>query len=223
MGELFYRSSVMMGKCVRRLCIRQTVLDRERAHPPAGGGLILACTHLSHVEPFLISEAVRRQVRWMARIEFYRWRLGAAILNLGGAFPIDRFGQSLPAVRTAIRLVDGGHLVGIFPEGGVVQGRLSVLRGAPIKQGVCTIAVATRAPVVPVVVLGTEKLNHIRPWLPIRSGRIWMAFGRDVLPPARGPSRRADRAEMAARLQAEFVRTYQHLLQETGLKDEQVP
>ena len=159
----------------------------------------------------------------MARVEFYRRRWAAAILNLGGAFPVDRYGCSIRAVRTAVRLASAGECVGIFPEGGVAQGRQSLMRGAPFKQGVCTIAVETRLPVVPVVVLGTDRLNRIEPWLPFRRGRVYCAFGNDILPPPRSASRRSDRSEMALRLGAEFVRVYQLLLGHTGITDDQVP
>lgn len=190
--------------------MRQVIVNAEAAD--RSGGFILASSHLSHLEPFVVSGAIERHVRWMARIEFYQRRWQAFALDRGGAFPVDRFGRSLPAVRRAIRLALAGECVGIFPEGGVAHGCNSVLRGAPIKQGVCTIAVQARMPVVPVVVLGTDRLNQIEPWLPFRRARLWIAFGNDVLPPPRSSSRRADRGEMALRLRDEFVRTYQHLL-----------
>jgi 1-acyl-sn-glycerol-3-phosphate acyltransferase len=208
MGSHFYRSMRLVANCTKGLCIREVVLDRERANRVRDGGLVVACTHLSHLEPVFVSGIIRRQVRWMARIEFYRSRWSAALLDRSGAFPIDRVAHPLPAVRSAIRLVDAGHIVGLFPEGGVVQARQSVLGGTPIKQGVCTIAIATGVPVMPIVVLGTEKLNRVGPWLPFRRGRVWIAFGR-----------RAERAEMTARLQEEFVQAYRHLVREAGLRD----
>ncbi|MDP1661640.1 MAG: lysophospholipid acyltransferase family protein [Phycisphaerales bacterium] len=210
MGAHFYRTCRSVGRFIQWQTMRQVVLNAETAD--RAGGFVLACSHLSHLEPFIVSGAIERHVRWMARIEFYQRRWQSFALNHGGAFPIDRFGRSLPAVRTAVRLALAGECVGIFPEGGVTRGCESVLRGAPIKQGVCTIAVQTRLPVIPVVVLGTDRLNSVKPWLPLRRTRLWIAFGNDVLPPPRSDSRRADRAEMALRLRKEYVHTYQHLL-----------
>lgn len=223
MGALFYRSCRAAGRFIQWQTMHRVILDADKADRE--GGFILACSHLSHLEPFIVSGAIERHVRWMARIEFYQRRWQAAALNRGGAFPVDRFGRSFPAVRTAVRLARAGECVGIFPEGGVTQGRDSVLRGAPFKQGACTIAVATRLPIVPVVVLGTDRLNSIRPWLPFRHARIWMAFGNDVLPPPRSSSRRADRAETALRLREEYIRTYHRLLLHAKgeITDDQVP
>jgi len=221
MRPAFYRACQAGGRFIWWQTIRETVLDSHRADRT--GGFLIACTHISHLEPFVVSGILKRQVRWMARIEFYRRRWAATILNLGGAFPVDRHGCSIRAIRTAVRLASAGECVGIFPEGGVTQGRNSIVRGAPFKHGVCTIAVETRLPIIPVVVLGTERLNRIEPWLPFRRGRLYCAFGNDVLPAPRSASRRGDRAELAGRLGDEFVRLYHDLLEHAGLTDDQVP
>lgn len=225
MSLAFYKAGRLACRFIKFQCVREVVLHAERADRP--GGVLLACTHLSHLEPIVIACALRRNVRWMARIEFYQKRWGAAMLDKGGAFPVDRFGFGLPAVRAGIRLVRQGELVGVFPEGGVAQGTDSMLRGGPIRQGVCTISLRTGVPIVPVVVLGTEKLNRVGPWLPVRRARLYMAFGRDVAPPAnplRGAAvNRSNRRHLADRLRAEVEATYRELLEHTGLRDADVP
>ncbi len=221
MNSAFYKVCRAGGRFIGWQTMQRLVLNRE--HAERDGGFLLACTHLSHLEPMLISTIVQRQVRWMARVEFYQRRWAASALDLGGAFPVDRFGCSIRAVRTAIRLAQAGECVGIFPEGGVAQGQRSIMRGAPFKHGVCTIAVQARVPVVPVVMLGTHNLNRVGPWLPFRRAKICCAFGHDVVPPPRSGSRRDDRLEMAERLGLEFQRLYQHLLSQSGVTDEQVP
>lgn len=221
----FYRAVRLACNFIKFQCISETVLHKERVDRE--GGFLLACTHISHLEPFVVACGMRRNVRWMSRIEFYRRWWGSAMLNGGGAFPVDRFGFSLPAVRRGIELVRQGEAVGVFPEGGVVKGLDSVLRGGRMKQGVCTIAVRTGVPIIPVVVLGTEKLNKVSPWIPPRRARIAIAFGREVspLPLATGsPStNRTSRLELAGRLREEFVRSYHELLAHTGLTDGDVP
>ena len=221
MIDAFYKSSRLAGRFVKFQCIREVVIGADRAE--RNGGCILACTHLSHLEPFVVSALLRRRVRWMARVEFYKHWLAAAAMNAGGAFPVDRFGNTIPAVRKAVSLANAGEIVGIFPEGGVTQIASSILRGGPFKQGACTIAVATGLPILPVVVLGTHDLNRVTPWLPFRRAKLWVAFGRDVVPRPRSDSRREDRLELAGRLGAEFVRTYEELLKHSGLRDSDMP
>jgi 1-acyl-sn-glycerol-3-phosphate acyltransferase len=221
MGAVFYRACRTGARFIRWQTVRQLVLDEH--HADRAGGFLLACTHVGNLEPILLSCILKRRIRWMARVEFYRHRWSAAALDLSGAFPVDRFGSSLRAVRTAVRLVAAGECVGIFPEGGVAWGSQTIFRGAAFKHGVCTIAIQARVPVVPVVVLGTESLNRVGPWLPFRRGRVYCAFGRGVEPLEGSGSRRADRIAMAARVGTEFVRVYRHLLSRSGLIDEQVP
>ncbi len=221
MGSTFYTAVKTAFRVPRFACIREQVLGAERTD--ITGPLILACSHLSHLEPAFVSSVVPRHIRWMSRIEFYRPAWAAAMLNWGGAFPVDRFGNAAPAVRTAVRLLRSGEVVGMFPEGGVALGKDSVLRGAMVREGVCTIAIAAQVPVVPVVVLGTNALNSVKPWLPTKSARVWMAFGEPIAPPARTGSRRALRKAMTPHVIDGFVGTYQRLLRESGLRDEQVP
>ncbi|MCE2971381.1 MAG: 1-acyl-sn-glycerol-3-phosphate acyltransferase, partial [Burkholderiales bacterium] len=217
MGAVFYSACRTACQFVRVQCIRQQVHGAEGV--PASGPALLAVTHISHLEPIVVSTQLGRQVRWMARQEFYQPTWARFLLDNGGAFPVDRFGWSLPAVRTAARLLDDGQVVGVFPEGGVAQGALSVLRGARLKQGVCTISFATQVPIIPVVVLGTHELNHVAPWLPFRRARLWTRFGAPVAPLPRGTQRRAAREAQAKHLEAAFRETYMSLRQMHNLSD----
>lgn len=223
MGYGFYKLVGAGWAVPRAVAIRELVLNKERAD--RAGAFILAVSHLSHLEPVFVSLHVPRWVRWMARIEHYRSWLGRTFLDACGAFSVDRFGRPAPAVRRAVRLLEAGEVVGMFPEGGCATGRESVLRGGPLKGGVATISIQTGAPVIPVVVLGTHALNQVRPWLPIKAGRVWIAFGKEVAPSggSAGCSRRARRLEMIARIRTEFVETYQSLLSQARVRDEDLP
>lgn len=201
-------------------CVREFVLGREQMQRP--GGFVIACTHLSHLEPAVVSCHTKRHITWVARVEFFQWRWLAPILKTAAALPIDRQGRSVKTIRRAIELTRSGRIVGIFPEGGVATGSDAMFRGGQIKRGACVIAIRGDVPIVPCVVLGTEHLNRVRPWLPFKRAKVWVAYGEPIFPPTGGMHRRAARFEMAERLQAEIVRTYQNLLTQSGLRDEQV-
>ncbi len=236
MSPRFYRLLRASSRFVLGQTMRQVVLHADRAElahhggpvfAPGRGGL-LAVSHISHLEPFIVGSLLRSPVRWMAREEFYRSRIFRFVLRHGGAFSVDRFGFSLPAVRRAIRLVDEGHLVGIFPEGGVARGDYSMLRagGRAARGGVCTVSIRTGAPIVPVVVLGTEQLSRVGPWLPPGGrGRLWIAFGQPVHPPARAreDSPRALRLQLRERLGEAFIRTFAELRAHANLPEGVLP
>ncbi|HEX8341323.1 MAG TPA: lysophospholipid acyltransferase family protein [Tepidisphaeraceae bacterium] len=220
MSALIYRTSLTACRFVDFQCIRRQVLHPERAD--RAGPYVLAATHLSHLEPVLVSLSVPRGVRWMSRIEFYKYRWSRWVLEAHGTFPVNRSGVPVSTIRRAVSLLDAGEVVGIFPEGGVVHGPAAAIRGGPIKGGACVIARRAGVPIVPVVVLGADKLNRLSPWLPARRGRVWMAFGQPLTSDPALPPRQA-RHEMSGRLSAAMVSLYAELLAAFGLSDAQIP
>lgn len=186
------------------------------------GGYVLACSHVSHLDPFCVSAVLPRKIGWMARIEFYRHPIAARLMRLGHAFPVNRQGVPVSAIRESLRRLARGEVVGVFPEGEIKDGAGSVLRGAPIKRGVCLLAARSGCPVLPCIILGTEKLNSPRPWMPGWHGRLWVACG-EFIEPVNGPDRRAARAEMAARIEAALRRLYAEMRAEFALDDTVLP
>ncbi|WP_199431851.1 lysophospholipid acyltransferase family protein [Qaidamihabitans albus] len=149
---------------------------------PDSGGAILASNHLAVADSFFMPLRVRRRVTFPAKQEYFtergvKGRLKKWFFSGVGQFPIDRSGGSAAqaALDTAIRLVREGHLLGIYPEGTrSPDGRL--YKG---KTGVARIALESRAPVVPVAMIGTEKVNPIgsRMWRP---RKLEIRFGRPL-------------------------------------------
>jgi 1-acyl-sn-glycerol-3-phosphate acyltransferase len=219
----FYRIARQVVRFVRSQCIQQVVLHLERAQ--RRGGYILACSHVSHIEPGIVGALFERPVHWMSRAEFYKFSLSSKMLDWVGAFRVNRAGVPVSAIRTGVRLAQGGKMVGIFPEGGCVQGAELIFRGGKVKHGVCAIAMRAQVPVVPAVVIGTHRMTEVDMWFPALRGRVWVTFGNAVMPPApvERKERRAARCAMAAAIQREFIRTYRELLEETGLTDRFTP
>jgi 1-acyl-sn-glycerol-3-phosphate acyltransferase len=211
----------LQGRIIWFLSFRTFVINPEVLNIP--GGYQIACTHLSHLEPFLIAIYSRRPLDWLTRIEFYRYRWTTWFLRRFGAIPVRRQGCSASAIRTAIHRINQGRVVAIAPEGGVATGNRSVCRGGPIKLGTCLIAIRTGKPVVPCVILGSHKLNAVKPYLPFRRGRIYLAFGSPVQPPSDLSNVKQAREKMGAQLQAEFENLFQQLLQRFQIDSSDIP
>ena len=191
-------------------------------HLPSEGGVILAVCHVSHLDPVVVSALLPRRIGWVARIEFYSSWVARKILHEGGAFPVNRQGAALPTAREGLRRLRRGEVVGIFPEGEIMRGEASVLRGGPVKRGVGLLAARSGCPVVPVLLLGTDCLGKIGPWLPAKRGRLWMRVGSAMRPDQEG-SAKARRLAFTGRLEAEFVRLFAEVQRDWGLPESILP
>lgn len=184
--------------------------------------MLLVCNHLCHNDPLLLSILTPRRVDWMARIEFLRSAWGRTMLQLFDAFTVDRFGCALPGLREALRRLAKGRTVGVFAEGGVMAGSESVLGGGSLKHGAFLLAQRSGAPVVPCVMLGSRAYLGVLPWLPLKLGRLWVAYGEPIYSSlaagASAAERRADRREMADRTERAMRALHASLLAEFDLR-----
>jgi 1-acyl-sn-glycerol-3-phosphate acyltransferase len=202
---MFYWAIRFIAQVVFALTMRVRQRGLERTKLPEG--CVLACSHVSHLDPVCLSVKLRRKIYWMARKEFYANRWSAGLMRAMEAFPVNRQGVPVSAIKTAIRRVREGKMVGIFPEGEVTTGAESVLRGGAIKLGVCLVAQRANCPVLPCVVLGSDKLSAVEPWLPALRGRLWILYG-DPIRPTEGLPKREQRQRMAEELTAAFEALY---------------
>src|SRR3954454_3361244 len=170
-GKLFVRFAF---SCVARI----HVIGRENAN--RAGGFLLASNHISHFDPFLISLAAHCKIHWMTMAEFFRPAALGFILRLIDAFPAERDRADLKTIRTAIDRLKSGRVVGLFPDGGIRNGARSLLEGAPLRLGAATLAQIASVPIVPCIILGTDRFYSKRQWLPLRRTPVWIAFGKPI-------------------------------------------
>jgi 1-acyl-sn-glycerol-3-phosphate acyltransferase len=131
---------------------------------PESGPAILASNHLSFSDSIFLPLAVPRPVVFLAKSDYFtgkgiKGKLTAAFFRLTNQLPMDRSGGSASAnsLLAGADLLAGGGLLGIYPEGTrSPDGRL--YRG---KTGVAKLALSTGVPVVPVAMIGTDKVQPI--------------------------------------------------------------
>ncbi|QJD82398.1 lysophospholipid acyltransferase family protein [Cohnella herbarum] len=115
---------------------------------PLEGPVILCSNHKSLQDPITLGVWVPRKVHYMAKEELFRIPLFGSLIRAVGAFPVKRGGVSKEAIRTAITLLQGGNVMGIFPEGTRNE---SVGMG---KRGAVTMGIRSKALIVPVALVG---------------------------------------------------------------------
>lgn len=141
---------------ILRLLFRPWVEGLENI--PKDGPAILASNHLSFSDSFFLPLVVPRRITFLAKAEYFTGRsftgrLKAAFFKGVGQVPIDRTDASAAenALRTGLRVVGKGDLLGIYPEGTrSPDGRL--YRG---KTGVARLALESGVPVIPVAMINT--------------------------------------------------------------------
>jgi 1-acyl-sn-glycerol-3-phosphate acyltransferase len=173
----------LLATLLLRLWFRLRVIGAE--HVPAEGAVIVAPNHKNFLDAFFVGLAVRRHVRFMAKVELFRGPMGWLFLRLG-AFPVRRGEADSEAVETARSILAGGGLLVVFPEGTRVEEPDAL--GSP-HHGAGRLALESGAPIVPAAITGTSHLW--RGALPKRR-RVQLAFL-----PAVPPHRSEDRDEIS--------------------------
>lgn len=172
-----YRLSRLVAGPFLRLLARATVVGAE--HVPASGPAILASNHLSVIDSIYLPLLLERPVTFAAKSEYFtgtrlRDRVVSAYLRSTNQLSTDRAGGRAAQAMLAAALshLESGELFGIYPEGTrSPDGRL--YRG---RTGVGYLALHSGAPVIPVAMIGTDKILPPGGRLP-RPGRIEIRIG----------------------------------------------
>ncbi len=174
---------------------------------PASGGVILAPNHVSYADPPLVGTALAFRPTWyMAKQELFEVPVLGALIRRCRAFPVRRGTADRQALRRATELLEAGEVVTIFPEGGrSPDGGLQ-----PPELGFAAIARRSGAPVVPVAVIGSDRLLPRGAILP-RFRPVLVRFGRPLCYAADSSarSRKEDLQAFAATVMAAIERLRQ--------------
>ena len=118
---------------------------------PETGSCLLACNHLSGLDPFLIVAACHRPIRFMIAKEEYQ-RFGLQwLFRLAGCIPVERSGRVETAFRAALKALQTGEVVALFPEGGIHARDKPPKR---LKAGIVKLAKMANVPIMPLQVDG---------------------------------------------------------------------
>ena len=175
----WFLKKVILGP-VLRLLFRPYVLGLE--HVPEDGAVIFARNHLSFSDSFFFPLLVPRRITFLAKADYFTGKgvkgwLTARFFRGAGQLPVDRSGgrASEAALRTGLRVLSKGEALGIYPEGTrSPDGRL--YRG---KTGVARMALEAHVPVIPVVMIDTEKIQPPGRVIP-KIGRVGVKIGKPL-------------------------------------------
>ena len=167
------------------LRVAYSLLFRARAwHPervPHSGGVVLVGNHASFLDPPLVGAPLPRPAYYMARGSLFDVPVFGSFIPRINAFPVDREGADLGAMRRSIRLLRAGGALVLFPEG--TRTPDGVMR--PFKPGFALLASRAGVPMVPAGVCGTFEAWPRGRALPRFGTPIAVAYGEPMDPPGK--------------------------------------
>lgn len=192
-GSPALRRRQRLGRVIGHAACRIEIDGIERV--PTSGPVVLAANHRSALDGIILFALAPRPVNWIVKSEAFTPWMGP-VLHSAGQIPVNRGLISLGAVRSCLRILDAGGVIGIFPEGQRGDG---LVRTA--KPGVGYLALRGGAAVVPIACHGTELLSSRRS---ARRPRVRLVFGDPIRVDQHPAGHPLSRRVVAA--QTEYVR-----------------
>jgi 1-acyl-sn-glycerol-3-phosphate acyltransferase len=180
---------------------------------PATGGAVLCSNHVSYLDFIFVglgADPAKRLVRFMAKKEVFDHRISGPLMRGMHHIPVDR-DNGAASYMAALSALKGGEVVGVFAEATISRS----FEVKDIKNGAVRMAVASKVPLIPMAVWGTQRM-----WTKGRPRRIFqrrlpitILIGEPMYP-ARGDDYdqvakdlRARMAELVEKAQREYPET----------------
>lgn len=112
------------------------------------GGAIVVSNHISFWDPVFLAIISPRIIHFMAKKELFSNALGNWFMRSLNVFPITRKSGDVGSIKNALKLLDKGKVMGIFPEGT----RSNTGELAAFEKGVGMITIKSGKPVIPVFI-----------------------------------------------------------------------
>lgn len=128
----------------------------EKEKLPSDKGYVVACTHTGWVDILWLGVSILpTKVHYMAKKELFESGFLKWLMVHLNAFPVDRNNPGPSSIKTPMRLIKDGEIVGIFPSG------TRTSEDVPLKRGAVTIASYAKAPIVPAAYVGPNNFSEL--------------------------------------------------------------
>lgn len=126
------------------------VIGRENV--PKEGAYIACANHLSAIDPIFVGISLPHRMYFMAKSELFKIKLLGILLHGLGAYPIKRGEADIKSIKTSLRLLNNGKVLGLFPEGTRYKAS-----EASVEPGIAMLAIKSKVPVLPVAIVSSYK------------------------------------------------------------------
>ena len=181
MAEPTYTPVIALCRLVfRGLGLRFSISGEE--HVPRTGGAVMAINHVGYLDFTFAGLAARpagRLVRFMAKKEVFDHKVSGPLMRGMKHIPVDRKGAAVESYMAAVKSLQAGEIVGVFPEATISQS----FELKEFKTGAARMAMEARVPLLPCVVWGSQRvLTKNRPKDLTRGTPIRVVVGEPFTP-----------------------------------------
>lgn len=155
--EVIYRPLAVGVKTVVRVMGWRVLVDNIEGIP-RHGPVVVACNHVSYLDPIMVGLAVEKRgrlPRFMAKRELFTIPVFGAALRQMQHVPVDRQGAAAAAFPEGIARLQQGHLLALFPEA-TIRPQFDPANG---KTGAARLAIESGAPLLPVGLWGGQAIS----------------------------------------------------------------
>lgn len=136
---------------------------------PENGGYIIAANHVHALDPVIIGLGIEnKQIHVMGKQELFKNPIAKAALTKLNGFPVVRGTRDRQALDYAVRIINEGMILGMFPEGT----RSKTFTPAKAKAGVALIAKEAKADVLPVAIYNDKQMK--------KGSKITVRYGKPI-------------------------------------------
>lgn len=168
---IIYYFTYFFTKLLSLIFFPRTVVGWENI--PQEGGYLLACNHVSNLDPVIMGISTKRRLHFMAKIELFKHPVLGWWLRKLWAFPVKRGEADFGALKEALKWLKKGDPVLVFPEG---TRRMDQKPIAP-QAGTGFLAIKSNVAVLPVYIEGSERIMPPKSKF-FKRGPVLVAYGK---------------------------------------------
>ncbi len=161
---MFYKLVVIILKVLVFFIFDLKVHNNDRINQ-SEGSLIVCGNHTSMIDPVILAVSTKRKIHFMGKKELFDKKILGYLFRKLGAFPVDRQGVSMSAIKSSLAVLNDNEVLGIFPEGT----RVKEYDENNAKPGIALIANKAKTGIMPFYINGTYKFR----------GRLEIYFGEE--------------------------------------------
>jgi len=148
---LFYIIIKSFSWIIFKLIFRLKIIGSKNI--PKTGSFVIVANHSSLLDGFVLVSSVKPKVTFMSAAHLFKIPFVGNILRGVGAIPVQGKGSDIKLIKEAIKVLQAGGVLGIFPEGRIVNEK----DGFSAKAGAAYLAMKADVPIIPMAIKGADK------------------------------------------------------------------